>query len=120
MVHHSEFIEELIATGRLQLDEGARQALSERGTSLLPIGVTAVEGEFARGDVVTLVDAEGNEFARGLVNYNSRDAETIAGSRSEDIAALLGSLPYALCMVLGIILLCIFPGIATWLPDLLF
>lgn len=81
--------------GRLQLDEGARQALSERGTSLLPIGVTAVEGEFARGDVVTLVDAEGNEFARGLVNYNSRDAETIAGSRSENVAALLGSLPYA-------------------------
>ena len=79
----------------MKLDEGARQALYERGTSLLPIGVTAIEGEFARGDVVTLVDTEGKEFARGLVNYDSRDAETIAGSHSKEIIALLGSLPYA-------------------------
>jgi len=81
--------------GRVVLDEGARRALCETGGSLLPIGVTAVEGSFVHGDVVSLADPSGHEFARGLANYDARDTTEIAGRRSEEIAERLGSLPYA-------------------------
>jgi glutamate 5-kinase len=81
--------------GRFILDEGARSALCDSGRSLLAIGITGVEGEFEKGEVVSLVDAKGVEFARGLTNYTSRDARTIAGKRSSDIVSALGGLPYA-------------------------
>ncbi len=80
--------------GRLTLDEGACRALNASGGSLLPIGVTGVEGDFVRGDVVTLIDPAGHEFARGLSNYDVRETTAIAGQRSEEIFRLLGSLPY--------------------------
>ncbi len=80
--------------GRVTLDQGACRALCESGGSLLPIGVTAVDGQFVHGDVVTLIDPQGREFARGLVNYDRRDAEEIAGLHSEQISERLGSLPY--------------------------
>ena len=57
--------------GRVTLDDGAVQALLREGKSLLPIGVTAVDGEFGRGDVVACVDSEGRECARGLINYSA-------------------------------------------------
>jgi glutamate 5-kinase len=79
--------------GILRLDAGARQAVLD-GKSLLPIGVTAVEGEFGKGDVVSLLDPEGVEVARGLSNYASATAARIRGLHSERIAALLGSVPY--------------------------
>ena len=59
--------------GRVTLDDGAVQALLREGKSLLPIGVTAVDGEFGRGDVVACVDSEGRECARGLINYSAAD-----------------------------------------------
>ena len=66
------------AQGALQVDAGARRALVERGKSLLPSGVVKVEGEFAAGDAVGLLDPDGREFARGLVNYDAREVDTPA------------------------------------------
>ena len=80
--------------GRFLLDSGARKAIEAEGRSLLPIGVTSVEGRFEKGEVVSLVDAGGVEFARGLTNYDSHDACAIAGKRTDAIASVLGSLPY--------------------------
>jgi glutamate 5-kinase len=51
-------------------------------------------GSFGKGDVVALVDAEGTEFARGLTNYSADDARRICGLRTEQIADVLGALPY--------------------------
>jgi glutamate 5-kinase len=61
---------------------------------LLPIGVTAVAGAFGKGDVVALIDPAGIEFARGLTNYSAGDAGKICGLRTEQIANVLGRLPY--------------------------
>lgn len=80
--------------GRYVVDSGAREAIETAGRSLLAIGITAIEGEFAKGEVVALLDVERKEFARGLTNYDSAAARTIAGKRSEEIIQLLGSLPY--------------------------
>ncbi|MDY3555485.1 glutamate 5-kinase [Gemmata sp. JC717] len=79
--------------GVFQLDAGARQAVLE-GRSLLPVGVTAVEGEFRKGDVVSICDAAGAEMARGLTNYPSVAVERIRGLQTERIAAVLGTVPY--------------------------
>ena len=75
--------------GRLRLDAGAVAALA-RGGSLLPVGVTAVEGEFARGDTVALADADGTEIGRGMIAYGADDARRILGRRSAEIDRLLG------------------------------
>jgi glutamate 5-kinase len=80
--------------GRLLVDAGARQAVENKGRSLLPIGVTAVTGSFGKGDIVALVDPAGVEFARGLTNYSAADAGKICGLRTEQIAHVLGKLPY--------------------------
>ncbi len=81
--------------GKFVLDDGARRAIETQGKSLLAIGITAVEGEFEKGELVSLVDRSGSEFARGLSNYNANDARSIAGKRSEEIIHALGGLPYA-------------------------
>ncbi|NYE25723.1 glutamate 5-kinase [Pigmentiphaga litoralis] len=78
--------------GRITLDEGAAKALTRDGKSLLPIGVTAVEGEFERGDVVACIDASGQELARGLINYSASDTRRIMRKASSQIAAILGSM----------------------------
>ena len=57
-------------SGTLILDEGACAALSSKGKSLLPVGVTEVEGEFNKGDLVECSNAQGQEIARGLTNFN--------------------------------------------------
>jgi glutamate 5-kinase len=80
--------------GRLVVDAGARQAVQQKGRSLLPIGVVEVQGAFGKGDVVSLCGPDGAEFARGLTNYSAADAGKIAGLRSEQIAQTLGSVPY--------------------------
>jgi len=78
--------------GRVTLDAGAVRALVHEGKSLLPIGVTAVEGEFERGDVVACVDSTGRECARGLINYSSGDTRRIMRLPSSRIAEVLGSM----------------------------
>lgn len=75
--------------GRLSVDAGAARALAD-GRSLLPAGVRAVEGEFERGDPVTVVGPGGELLARGLSAYAAADVRRIAGHRSERIEALLG------------------------------
>ncbi|HRE18501.1 MAG TPA: glutamate 5-kinase [Rhodocyclaceae bacterium] len=75
--------------GRLHLDAGAVRALME-GKSLLPIGVVAVDGEFERGAVVACLSPEGQEIARGLINYGSSDARRIARRPSSEIETTLG------------------------------
>ena len=78
--------------GRVTLDAGAVQALMQGHKSLLPIGVTAVEGEFERGDVVACVDQHGVECGRGLINYSAADTRLILRQPSHLIADILGSM----------------------------
>ena len=78
--------------GRITLDNGAVQALTEGHKSLLAIGVSAVEGEFERGDVVACVDQHGVECGRGLINYSSADTRRIMRQPSARIADILGSM----------------------------
>jgi glutamate 5-kinase len=80
--------------GKVLVNEGAKNAVSEQGKSLLPVGVMAVHGTFNKGDVLSLCDEAGCEFARGLTNYSSEDACQILGLRTEKIGEVLGSLPY--------------------------
>jgi glutamate 5-kinase len=79
----------LKTAGALLVDDGAVRALSA-GKSLLPAGVTAIEGEFRRGDVVDVKDRAGRLLARGLVAYAADDARRIAGRKSAEIEHLLG------------------------------
>ncbi len=80
--------------GKLVTDAGAREAVLRKGKSLLPIGVLQVAGHFGKGDVVALCDPAGAEYARGLCNYAAADADRIRGLRTEQIAGVLGDLPY--------------------------
>jgi glutamate 5-kinase len=80
--------------GHLVLDHGARQAIEKQGRSLLAIGVVDAAGNFNKGDVVSLRDASGIEFARGLSNYGCADVLRIKGLKTEAIAAALGHCPY--------------------------
>jgi glutamate 5-kinase len=76
--------------GRITLDAGAARALCRDGKSLLPIGVTAVQGEFERGAVVACLDPDGHEVARGLVNYSAAETRLIMRRPSSEIEAVLG------------------------------
>ena len=77
--------------GRLTVDAGAQQALTQHGKSLLPSGVAKVEGDFAAGEVVALVgDGHGREFARGLVNFDAHELRRIQGAKTREIAERLG------------------------------
>lgn len=81
---------QLRATGKLRLDAGAVKVIREGGKSLLPVGVQAIEGAFTRGEIVSCVDPEGREVARGLVNYSSEEAGRIIGKASDKIESILG------------------------------
>ncbi|MCT2530565.1 glutamate 5-kinase [SAR92 clade bacterium H921] len=76
--------------GQLVLDAGAVQVLTKQGRSLLAVGVSRVVGTFTRGDLVSCVDSDGTEIARGLVNYNSDEASRIRGQSTDSIASILG------------------------------
>jgi glutamate 5-kinase len=80
----------LRVTGQLKLDAGAVKVLCNKGKSLLPVGVIAVEGHFERGDVVACVDEQGKEVARGLVNYSSSETSRILRKSSSEIETILG------------------------------
>jgi len=82
--------DQLQLRGSLLLDPGAVGAILRDGKSLLPVGVQAVQGEFARGDVVACLDANTREIARGLSNYAAWDARRIIGRASSDIESILG------------------------------
>lgn len=76
--------------GRLRLDAGAVAAVVERRLSLLPAGVTAVEGDFVAGDPVDLIDQSGHAVARGLVNFDATELPTLLGRSTPDLARELG------------------------------
>ncbi|MBI5286737.1 MAG: glutamate 5-kinase [Deltaproteobacteria bacterium] len=77
-------------TGRIVVDEGAKGAILERGKSLLPSGIKAVEGDFEAGEAVRCADENGREFARGLVNYSASEIERIKGLKTKEIEGVLG------------------------------
>jgi glutamate 5-kinase len=77
-------------SGRITVDDGARDALLKKGKSLLPSGVVHVEGRFERGACIRLCGSDGVEFARGLSDYSSGEAERLAGSKSLEIEGILG------------------------------
>ena len=77
--------------GRLVLDPGAVAAVVQRRLSLLPAGIVAVDGEFAAGDPVDLVDEAGLVVARGLVNYDAGELPGLLGRSTRALAAELGS-----------------------------
>jgi glutamate 5-kinase len=79
----------LMPVGSITVDAGAAKALTQ-GRSLLPAGVTAVDGTFERGDAVVVKDVDGRELGRGLVAYAADDARQIIGRRSGDIESVLG------------------------------
>ena len=80
--------------GHYVVDAGARRALESGTKSLLAIGIVEVVGEFDKGDVVGIRDADGQEFARGLTNYATADARQIRGLRTEQARQALGAALY--------------------------
>jgi glutamate 5-kinase len=80
--------------GTVSLDAGAQQAIERRGRSLLAIGVRQVQGNFQKGDVISLCREDGEEFARGLTNYPADELRRIAGRGTDEIVKILGHCPY--------------------------
>ena len=76
--------------GKITLDDGAVNSLRNAGKSLLAVGVKTVSGEFQRGDLVSCLGLNGEEIARGLINYNSKESLKIAGKTSTEFQSLLG------------------------------
>lgn len=80
--------------GRIFVDSGAARALQKHGKSLLPSGVTGVEGRFDVGNTVSVIDPDGKEIARGIVNYCNADVDRIRGRNTGEIADILGHKDY--------------------------
>jgi len=76
--------------GAVTVDDGAAAKVRAEGKSLLPIGMTAVEGDFSRGDVIAVRDTAGCELARGLANYSSGEARLLCRKPSSEFERLLG------------------------------
>lgn len=76
--------------GHLVLDDGAVRAVTERGSSLLPAGIAAVEGDFVAGDPVELRSADGRAVARGLVNFDAKELPQLLGRSTRELARELG------------------------------
>ncbi|MBR2525880.1 glutamate 5-kinase [bacterium] len=76
--------------GKIVVNNGAKKAVLEKGSSILPIGVTDVINEFKRGEVISILDEDKNEIARGIANYNSDECKKIMGQHSDNIFDILG------------------------------
>ena len=83
-------VDHLQLRGAVTIDAGAWVKLSQEGKSLLPIGMTSVQGDFSRGDVIAICAPDGSEMARGLANYASAEARLLCRKPSSDIETLLG------------------------------
>jgi glutamate 5-kinase len=77
-------------SGRVFVDDGAREALLAKGRSLLPSGIKDVDGAFEAGEVIHCVDSKGMEFARGLSNYSSFEIQKIKGMKTAELVKVLG------------------------------
>ena len=73
-----------------QCNAGASGVLNSGGASLLAVGVTSVDGDFQRGDLVACMNNDGQEIARGLINYSAAETRQIMGKSSQDIEGILG------------------------------
>jgi glutamate 5-kinase len=81
------------STGKIIVDIGASKALINKGASLLPSGISSVEGNFSQGEAVQILVKEGKmfrEIAKGITRYNSSDLSKIKGKKSSEIEAILG------------------------------
>ncbi|MBQ9818472.1 MAG: glutamate 5-kinase [Proteobacteria bacterium] len=87
---HKVWLESLMVKGKIQCDDGARQAICMQGRSLLPKGIVDVDGRFAEGEAVELIDKTGSVFAKGLALYDADDIRKLAGHHSSEIEAILG------------------------------
>jgi glutamate 5-kinase len=81
---------QLKVSGKLVLDAGASKMILQSGVSLLAVGVSKIEGEFQRGEVVSCISDDGIEIARGLINYDSKESRSIQGETSEKFENILG------------------------------
>src|SRR5256712_9368078 len=81
-------------SGRIHINEGALDAITRKNASLLHAGVTQIEDEFEDGDVVSIIGPDGQEVARGIVNYSSADASKLIGKHSDDISRLASTRNY--------------------------
>ena len=77
-------------TGQIIINDGAKKAITEKDKSLLSIGVIAINGYFDKGDVISILDENKKEFARGIANYSSDECKKIIGIHSDNIAEILG------------------------------
>lgn len=80
--------------GKIVVNHGAKKAVLEKGSSLLPIGVVEVINEFKRGEVISILDENKEEIARGITNYSSEECKKIMGQHSDNILEILGSKTY--------------------------
>ncbi|MBI4389609.1 MAG: glutamate 5-kinase [Nitrospinae bacterium] len=78
-------------SGKITVDAGAKKAIADQGRSLLPAGIVGVEGRFEFGNAVRILDDRQKEFARGLVNYNSRDLDAIKGMKTSAVRSIVGN-----------------------------
>jgi len=78
----------------LILDDGAVNAVVNKGKSLLPVGVVNADGEFVRGEIVSMVDLQGTEIGRGLTNYGLQDVVRVCGKKTSELHAILGQNVY--------------------------
>ena len=76
--------------GKLVVNDGAKKALIENEKSLLPIGILKIINTFDKGDVVSILDENEKEFARGIVNYGSDSCKKLVGTHSDNILEILG------------------------------
>ena len=79
-----------VLRGAVTVDPGAASMVHDSGKSLLPSGMTSVQGDFSRGDVIAIKDMDGHEIARGLANYSSAEARLICRKVSSEFEKLLG------------------------------
>ena len=77
-------------TGHVIVNDGAKKAMLEKDSSLLPIGVVRIDNDFKKGEVVSVCDEKGVEFARGIANYTADDCKRLIGKHSKEILELLG------------------------------
>lgn len=76
--------------GEITVNAGAKSALIDKQKSLLAVGITGVKGDFKAGEIVSIFDEEGGEFARAMVNYSSDECRKIMGAHSHEIEKILG------------------------------
>ncbi|MFA6076013.1 MAG: glutamate 5-kinase [Negativicutes bacterium] len=82
------------ASGKIFVDKGCGEAIVNNGSSLLPVGIIDIDGDFTGGQVVSVISSDNQEIARGLINYSACELRKIKGKKINHIAAILGGVDY--------------------------